>query len=61
MKKALVRATCSAPDSGGWKVHAVAAHPVAAGAGLADHQARQVFVGQPARHLEQVLPEFFFG
>jgi len=43
------------------KVHTMAAHPVAAVAGGADHQARQVFVGQAARHLEQVLPILFFG
>ncbi|MNV64220.1 hypothetical protein D3C71_1568510 [compost metagenome] len=43
----------------GLEVHAVAAHPGSAGGGFADHQARQVFVGQPARHLEQVLPELF--
>jgi len=43
------------------KVHAVAAHPVAAGAGCADGQAGQLLVGDAACDFEQVLPEFLFG
>jgi len=40
------------------EMHAVATHPVAAIGRRADHQARQVFVGQAPGDLEQVLPEF---
>ncbi|MCY1524454.1 hypothetical protein D9M68_593860 [compost metagenome] len=43
------------------EIHAVAAHPVPTGGGFANDQARQVLVGQPARHLQQVLPVFLFG
>jgi hypothetical protein len=61
MKKALVRAVCSAPDSGRLEVHAVAAHPGPAGARSANHQPRQFFIGQAAGDLQQVLPELLFG
>jgi hypothetical protein len=43
------------------EVHAMPAHPVAAGRGGADHHARQMLVGDAARDLEQVLPVLFFG
>ena len=45
----------------GLKVHAVLAHPVATGGGGANHQARQLFVGDATGDLEQILPIFFFG
>ena len=45
----------------GLKAHAVAAHPVAAGAGGTDCQARQGLAGKATGDLKQVLPKFFFG
>lgn len=42
------------------EVHAVAAHPVAAVRRGADHQPREVLVGEAARHLQQVLPVLLF-
>jgi hypothetical protein len=61
MKKALVRATCSAPDSGGWKCTPWPTHPVAAGGRIADHQPREMLVGPAAGDLEQVLPVLLLG
>ena len=42
------------------EMHAVLAHPVAAGRRGADREARELFVGDAAGDLEQVLPEFLF-
>src|SRR5690606_3873205 len=45
----------------GLKAHTVLAHPVATGRRGAYHHAGKLLVGNAARHLEQVLPELFFG
>jgi hypothetical protein len=43
------------------ELHAVPAHPAAAGRRGANHQPRELLVGEPAGDLEQVLPELLFG
>ena len=42
------------------EMYALAAHPVTAIGRSANGKSSQVFVGQPASHFQQVLPELFF-